>query len=523
MKRKVIAGGLLLAITVLSITACGKTKTASTEVNQSELLQMINQGDSIEIEVAVPLNEEQGTENQMIWEELASLTTNPEIRKSWDDTLGIINTDTGKNGVLYVGVGGENDNNNTLHVALHNREFLKQLENEDTVNSLAHIVAENYVDIEVSTEDNTNALLMGINSYFNLLPDSSPNYSNPNATLQRNEFMAMVMRAETPVQELKVDSAFENAVGKNDLNIYAQSLALAGDSYLDINSKSLDNLTYNGTITRAEAIYLLVSHYFKDELNSVDLKTAETTVKFTDAKDGGDIASREKFIEKGKAKDYWKSYELTYSLQNPDAGLPTELYKALVVAKEKNIISDIETRWDEGLTKVEALELLVNTLKADDSIPMFNAKMGKVNGYEAEQVVEETKQVVEVESTVEDVEESSTEIETEAVEEESSLVEEETETPVEVESTVEEVESTVEETTTQPVAEETTTSAEVATFAEDNGLSYDDAEAFLGDGNMILGPNVEVQEAPDPKKLDLSQYTDEEIEALIKADGFRTE
>ena len=99
-------------------------------VTQSELLQMINQGDAIEIEVATPINQEQGTESALDWQELASLSTNPDLRKSWDDILMITPTDTGKNGVLYVNAEGNNEPNNTLRVALHNSEFLKYLDSE---------------------------------------------------------------------------------------------------------------------------------------------------------------------------------------------------------------------------------------------------------------------------------------------------------------------------------------------------------------------------------------------------------
>lgn len=222
---------------------------------------------------------------------------------------------------------------------------------------------------------------MGINGYFNLLPDSSPNYANPDATQQRNEFMAMVFRAETPVQDLTPDTTFADAVGQSDYNIYAQGLA--GNSYLDTVSKSLNNLTANGTITRAEALYLLVSRYFSDDMASVDVKG----VTFSDAKDGGDIAGEQKFIEDAKAKDYWKSYELTYAIQNPDGGLPTDLYKALVVAKSKGLITN-ETRWDEALTRSEAVEFLIKTLRQEKGIKQFNAKQGLVEGHEVQETTE---------------------------------------------------------------------------------------------------------------------------------------
>lgn len=342
--------------------------------SQSELLQMINQGDAIEIEIATPKNQEQGEEFAIDWEELALLTTNPDLRKSWDSLLNITATDTGKNGVLYVDAEGNNEPNNTLRVALHNREFLKYLDSESDTLKLAEAVAGNYVDIE--SDDTMKSVYMGINGYFNLLPDASPNYANPDSTLQRNEFMAMVFRAETPVQDLTVDESFESAVGASDYNIYAQGVSQ--NSYLDLQSKSLNNLTANGTITRAEAIYLIVSRYFADDLKDINLKG----ITFTDAKDGGNIAEQQKFIEDGTQKDYWKSYELTYAVQNPDNGLPTDLFKALAVAKDKGLVGDI-TRWDEALTRFEAMELLIGALKQETGIAQFNAKQGIIEGHEA--------------------------------------------------------------------------------------------------------------------------------------------
>ena len=330
---------------------------------------MLEQGENIEIEVATPISEEQGEEQSILWEQLALLTSNPELRKAWDDTLSITMTDTGKNGMLYVNESGDNVNNNTLRVALHNREFQKAITDEVTSIELANGTLTQYADIEV--DEQAKALYAGINGYFNLLPDNLPNYANPDSTLNRAEFMAMVMRAETPVSDdLTINQDFATAVGQNELNLYAQ--ALATDSYLDLQSKSLNNLSYNGTITRAEAVYILMNHYYKDELVSVDTKGAE----LNDVTDAGNIAEQQKFIENGVEKDYWKSYELTYAIQNADQGAPTALYKALVLAESKGII-DADTRWDEGLTKAEAVEFLV-TVYMDEG-ETFNSKQGKTS------------------------------------------------------------------------------------------------------------------------------------------------
>ena len=362
------------AIPTLTLVIIASQLMGCAAANQSELLDMINQGDQIEIEVAVPINEEQGTEESITWEELASLTTNDTLRSEWDDILGIINTETGKNGVLYVDVTGVNNNNNTLQMALHNRAFVKLMEDEDSLLELAEASMSQYADLDA--EEEMKAYYMGINGYFNLLPDATPNYCNADSTLTRLEFMSMVTRAETPVQELEADTVFATAVGNNELNIYAQEVA--DSSYLDIESKSLNNMTANGTITRGEVVYMLMNHYFPNELANVDLSTAN----LSDCIDGGNIAETQNFIEDGVAKEYWKSYELVYAIQNPDQGVPTDMYKALVLAEQMGIINS-ETRWDEGITKAEAVELLVSALMQETSIEVFNYNQGTITGYEA--------------------------------------------------------------------------------------------------------------------------------------------
>ncbi len=367
--KRIVIPTLTMVIIASQLMGCAA-------VSQSELLQMLNNGDAIEIEVATPINQEQGEESQLIWEELGLLTMNPELRSAWDDILGITGTGITKNGILYVGTDGNQTCNNTLSVAIKNSKFQSILSDKTASEELSLAVQNNYVDLEA--DEDFKAMMMGINSYFNLLPDATPNYSNPDSTLQRNEFMAMVFRADTPVTELTADTTFASAVGQSEYNLYAQGVV--ADNYLGLENKNLDNLTANGTITRAEAVYLLVNRYFVDDLKNVDTKAS----CFTDCKDGGNIAAEQKFIEDVTQKDYWKSYELTYALQNPDGGMPSSLYNAMIVAKDKGIINDTESRWDEGLTKSEAVEMLLNTLKANDAIPTYTSTQGLITGYEAE-------------------------------------------------------------------------------------------------------------------------------------------
>lgn len=376
--KRLIIPTLTMAIIASQLMGCSA-------LTQSELLKWINEGRQIEIDVATPVfyESKQGEESALVWVELAQLETNPALRGSWDDTLLITRTDTGKNGILYVNAAGENEDNNTLFVALHNREVQKIFEDDSIMKSLADSVVNNYADLEIADSNNRNeimkAVYMGINGYFNLLPDNTPNYSNADSTVTRAQFMAMVYRADTPVQEISANSTFTDLVGQSDYNLYSQEVA--ENSYLDLESKSLNNMTYNGNITRAEAIYTLISRYYNDELQAVN--PANSGVAFSDAKDGGDIASAQKFIEDSNAKDYWRSYELTYALQNADDGLPTDLYKALVVAYQNNIITT-ETRWDEAITLSEAMELLVKAIINEKGTETYTAKLGSVSGYEVD-------------------------------------------------------------------------------------------------------------------------------------------
>ena len=66
--------------------------------------------------------------------------------------------------------------------------------------------------------------------------------------------------------------------------------------------------------------------------------------------------------------------------------MPTELYKALALAKEIGLVGT-ETRWDEGLTKSEAVELTLIALENEKGMTSFSFAQGKTS--EEEPVVED--------------------------------------------------------------------------------------------------------------------------------------
>ena len=353
--KRIIIPTLTLVIIASQLMGCAAT-------SKSELLTLLEQGDQIEIEIASPINQEQGEEQTLDWIQLDQLQTVPELRKQLDDIFKIVPVADTKNGVFYVDLEGNQNGNNTLYNAFMNNKFRTYWEDEITLAKVAEASLNTYVDVDFDGTDYQQAVYMAMNGYFNLLADSTPGYSNPDSTLNRLEAMAALFKAEHPVIDtLSEDKEFAQAVDSSNSNpntIYASNLS--EQSYLDISSGSLDNMTANGTITRGEFVYMLVQQYFKSDYDAVDPKTE----CFADTINGGDIASKQKFIENGTAKKYWQSYELTYAIQNPDKGCPERMYKALVVAHEKGIIQDTNSRWDEAVTKQDFFEMLTNAYSA---------------------------------------------------------------------------------------------------------------------------------------------------------------
>lgn len=354
-KNIIIIAGTILIVGILAVVGINLGKNSGKGLSD-ETLDLIQKNEQIEIEIAVPdyIEDEQGTQSLITWIKLAELGTyQTTLRTPMENALGvkaIDGMDWIKSGMLYENNAGKIDANNTLKNALQNKEFRTAVDNDEIITQLADAALNTFSDLE-SDEEMTN-FYIAINAYFNLLPATEEGYANPQSALTRAEFMSMVMRAETPVDAgYKVSDEFKASVGESDYSIYAERVMQS--AYLTTADKSLNNQTFNGNISRAEAVYMLMNHYYADELNSLDISKA----KLDDTKDGGDIAKAQ-----GYTKDYGKSYEITYSINNPEAGVPTDIYKALVLAESKGLI-DSETRFDSATTLEESVELLVNIYK----------------------------------------------------------------------------------------------------------------------------------------------------------------
>lgn len=358
--KRIIIPTITMVLIASQLFGCAAT-------NREEAYNMLQETDQIELEMAVPIDqeEEQGTQSAITWEVLAELKTYQDtLRTPMEDALGItIDSEMYwiKHGMLYQDNQGNDIQNNTLKGALQNKDFRKAVDNDEIITKLADAAFNTFIDLE-EDEEKTN-FYMAINAYFNLLPTTEEGYANPQSMLTRAEFMSLVMRAETECHPgVYALDEFTAAVGESEYNPYAQYVA--DDCYITTADKSLNDQTYNSGISRAEAIYMLMNHYYADEFKSIDTSKAS----LDDVKDGGDIAATQGYTDQAKAK------ELSYCITNPDAGVPTDIYKALVLAESKGLI-DSETCFDEAITLEESIELLINIYK---SIPLDDTTTGSV-------------------------------------------------------------------------------------------------------------------------------------------------
>lgn len=380
-------------------------------VNSNQMLDMINNNQSIAIEVANPSYEVevQGEQIQSTeWVQLDQLQTyNKGFRQGFDEIFNINivteNGVNGKSGCLFVDESGDRNGNTTLEDALRNKVFVnKYWEKEEVKSQIAKLSKEAY-------EDTGDSLLFGItgsiNAYYNLLEDSvNPSSFNPTQSLTREQFYTLVFKTEEGVREIEVDKNFENAIGgETEHSKFAQEVDEYG--FLSVENKSLDAATYEGIISRAEAVYMMVNKHFPDELAKVTGKEDA----YKDTKNAGDLAYKlgfkykDKETKEIKEKDRWQAYTLAVMVQEPKDGMQEELYKAMVVAKKLGLLAGEESRWNEAISKAEAIQLIINTHLAKNELYGYLSEVeyGKINKDKFEVSTEETGETEEIKEQAE--------------------------------------------------------------------------------------------------------------------------
>jgi hypothetical protein len=117
-----------------------------------------------------------------------------------------------------------------------------------------------------------------------------------------------------------------------------------------------------------------MNHYFKEEMQSVDLSDKELP-EFSDAK-LETKALKNAISSISSNDDYYNSSKLGLSISEPDTyGVPEEIYKAMVLANQKGFITE-DTEYDNAITKEDAISLIVEVLRAERGIGTFNYTNG---------------------------------------------------------------------------------------------------------------------------------------------------
>ena len=386
-------------------------------MTSTEMMDVLNSGSDVEITMAVPAYTEsvvQVKQQDYTWEQLDQLKTyNAEFRVHFDKLFNINrvteNGVNGKSGCMYINIAGERDGNTSLSDSLRNKPFMeKYMGNQSITSEISELASKIYADVEVGS---SHAVYAGLNAYFNLFNEVKDQdiYFNANQSLTREDFYSLVYRVNNGVSEIAEDIEFDNQVGATGgSNIFANQV----DEYawLNVTNNSLRPGNYKSAITRAEAIYLLMNYYFREDVVNINVKD----INLADAKDGGDmltvgveklqIANKE--TDEVIIADGWQLGVLAKMQQGNKGFVHTDIYKALGVANNFGIIGS-ETDWNGPVTKSDAIDMIVkihqvlNIKEGYLTTAEYGTMVGNdvIDREELEGIVDE--QVVEEENTIE--------------------------------------------------------------------------------------------------------------------------
>ena len=409
MKTKRLISMLILSIMVMQLSAC-KSESAK------NLKSKIDSGSEISVAALAPTTYSiniVGTETPLQNAEIDTdkLKTHSEsgfriefekvfeINRISDKSYG-----DGLQGCLYtVKHEGEDVTNGKacLADAFRNKAFVEEFweGNSTTVqNKLNELAEKEYSDI---SKTQSAALYASLNAYWNLFPDYQIDEKtiafNGSAPLTREQFYAFAYRSQNtkPLEEVEFDPAtdeFAIAVRlapKTDENGNTVEPELATSytryakevdryAWLGTSDKSLNGSTINRYITRAEAVYMLVMQNFPD----LYAQTTDGATAYDDNVNNGDMATKLGFKDSktGTELPGWRAYTLAYMVSNPDKGMQSELYRAFAVAKTLGLINDVKSRWEEAISRQEAIQLVIDCQLAANRQYGYNTteKNGKI-------------------------------------------------------------------------------------------------------------------------------------------------
>lgn len=365
MKRRTVQIVIPMLTAILILGGCGKESAS-----KKEILDMLNTSDTITIELTTT-DTEDGTQCKVNWVKLGDMTSSKEIRDCMNEQFKITGNVGNKNGVFYVNEKGENIQNNTLAVAMKNRAFTTIFDNKDDLELVNYSILSKYADLD---SDSKKAIYVALSDYFELLPASESGESNIDDGLSRAEAMSLVMKAVTPVDNsLETKSDFEKAVGENDYNMFASKEDK--NVFISTADGSLNSTTYIQNMTKAEYVYMVMNEVFGNKT----VGKVDSTKTIDGLANAGNLRYSEELMNREQV-----SSAIIKSFVNNPTKVDENIYKAIVLANDKNIISETDDM-DSAITKGEAVEILCKALMQNKSISEFNYNNGTIDtGYVAE-------------------------------------------------------------------------------------------------------------------------------------------
>lgn len=385
-------------------------------MNRNDMLDLLSNGEEIVLELASPeytINV-QGQQAKLTRVQLDSLQTYiaSGFRDDFDELFGVTPLEVNgkqisKQGCIYVNSIGYQDGNTSFMDSLRNKEFMDKFTSSES--KISALGEEAYADVDADTHD---AVMAALNAYYNLFAEAESgedDYFNPTQSVTRGEFYSFVYRASNGVvEDLTTLSGFESAVGvsaSEDENVVYAS-QVANSAWLNSANTGLRPGNYKQSISRAEAVYLLLNQFFSNDFRNYDVTSSGITLgdatdggAFTEDTDGSWFSTNELVDKDGNKVEGYELGALSKMLEAGDGKVQSDLYKALVMAADLGIIDANETRYDEPVSRSEAIDMMVKVGQA------LNEKEGYLNETTPTINIEDEYYIPEGHPTKEEVEE----------------------------------------------------------------------------------------------------------------------
>ena len=226
--------GVVATTALTGLTSCGKTKVSKEE------------------SIVISLADEEATSGEnclsSTWLPLSEKSDNPTFRESFNTLTHNRTSNQKKEGTIYY------LENPTLATSLKNTAFTNLFDSLDTT-TLLSLTSDLYLDLDETTSPDILKAAV-INTYFDLFntkQNANENEFNATQRISRVDFISAVVKSTTSPQ------SNESSLSENDI-----MSKLADKSYLGNNNT---NNTETGIITKAEAVYMIASCMFSNEIS----------------------------------------------------------------------------------------------------------------------------------------------------------------------------------------------------------------------------------------------------------------